>query len=138
MKRIIGRAMLMAYLCMACVAIVAPQRAQAGIPNYCCNFTFVVSQQLPESCYPITLTSSWNGNVQTNTLYSWGYVTWAVQKCPPATTLDWISLDGGVTKLTTAGESAAFTLPCGACVKMAINNANECIAIAVPYVPGGC
>jgi hypothetical protein len=101
---------------LAVITVASPGRALAqSVPNNCCGFIITVSHLIPAACLPISVKSSWGGVTRTDLATVNGDNPITFVPCPPIpATFDWVSLDGGVTKVPFGG-SATVTLPppCG-------------------------
>ena len=129
------RALLGAFVAIILALVVAgPERASAqSVPNACCSFIITYSNLLPANCLPIPVKSSWGGVVRTDGVTANGDNFFNFANCPPApNTFDWVSLDGGVTKVSFTG-SGSFTLPCGTTVNFDVSRdmPSGCIHIRI-------
>ncbi len=139
MKKISYRYYRAALLCILLLAGSAalPLSAQTSmpVPNSCCTFSVVVSNTVPSVCLPVSITTSWGGVVQTNIRTVTGIppTVYSINACPPVPpTLDWVSLDGGITRITVFNAlSDPFFLPCGTCVQTVVIYDGDCIFIRI-------
>lgn len=129
-----------AALCMLLLAASAalPLSAQTSmpVPNTCCTFNVIVSNTVPSACLPVSVTTSWGGVVQTNvrTVTGTPPTTYSINSCPPVpATLDWVSLDGGTTRITAFNtlSDPIFLSSCGACVRVVVIYDGDCIFIRI-------
>ena len=115
--------------------MLASAQTSMPVPNTCCVFSVVVSNTVPSACLPVSITTSWAGSIQTNTRTVTGIppTIYSINSCPPVpSTLDWVSLDGGTTKITVFNTlSAPFFLPCGTCVQTVVTYDGDCIFIRI-------
>ncbi|HVZ38838.1 MAG TPA: hypothetical protein VHI13_06150 [Candidatus Kapabacteria bacterium] len=88
-------------VCVLAISAFAPHaNAQA---NACCGFTITANMNIPLACFPIAVTTSWGNGLQSQTdnVNVRGTSGFTIVPCgtPPPTPFDWVSLDGGLTKI---------------------------------------
>ncbi len=89
---------LLALSCICAMLIATPGNVSAQ-PN-CCNPTIDI-RNVPATCFPLAVSVSLSGIVTTHTLSANGVYPnlpfLSTSACPA---FDWVSLDGGITKIT--------------------------------------
>ncbi|MBS1912767.1 MAG: hypothetical protein JST22_12335 [Bacteroidetes bacterium] len=82
---------------------------------------------IPPACFPIAVTTSWGNGAQSQTdnVTTNGTSGFTIVPCgtPPPSPFDWVSLDGGTTKIP-FNTPTQFTLPapCNTCVTVIVTS----------------
>ena len=123
MRKVYLRALLLGLVAIVLMVLSA---RDAAAQNACCLYRVSVGG-VPANCFPFTVTSSWGGVTQNNSVAGNGppFNVFNIPNCPPIPAFDWISLDGGTTHIGIGVTET--TLPCGICV-----------AVNVTYDGGSC
>lgn len=108
--------------------------------NACCGFSVIANQTIPAGCFNINVTTSWGagGATQTDVVTTNGTTGFNIIGCNPAaptTPFNWVSLDGGNTKIL-YNTPTTFILPCNTCVNVIVDtDPNGCIRIRLTICP---
>lgn len=115
------------------IGMLAAGTGTAAAQN-CCTFTAEVLN-VPAACFKIQMTTSWGGILTTHTFSANGIypnLPFLSTACPPAPPFNWVSLDGGITKIVLGetrvvrgNNNCCFTVRAGldaaGCVSIMIN-----------------